>query len=325
MPVRRAASVSRPANRPLPSCGLCAAGGLRWCAHCARPAPAAPSPTGRDRPPVPRSAADQPLLWMSWRQPSRTSVRSPAGGPVGWPPKAATADTSSGSSSVWLINAGAYMKSNNRLSTALLTVLLAGLTACQGAPVKKAPTGGTATTTAARATTQTAPTIRVTLPAVTSPPATARPVTAPPVTAPPLTEPPVTAPLVTAPPAIAPVVTAPPATAPLVTAPPATAPLVTAPPATAPLVTAPPATAPLVTAPPATAPLVTAPPATAPPAPPSGDGYINSNGNYVPSPTATPNSQAPPGATAQCGDGTYSFSQHRSGTCSHHGGVSAWL
>lgn len=34
---------------------------------------------------------------------------------------------------------------------------------------------------------------------------------------------------------------------------------------------------------------------------------------------------APPGATALCRDGTYSFSQHRSGTCSHHGGVAAWL
>ena len=33
----------------------------------------------------------------------------------------------------------------------------------------------------------------------------------------------------------------------------------------------------------------------------------------------------PPGATAKCRDGTYSFSQHRSGTCSHHGGVARWL
>jgi len=33
----------------------------------------------------------------------------------------------------------------------------------------------------------------------------------------------------------------------------------------------------------------------------------------------------PPGATAQCRDGTYSYSQHRSGTCSHHGGVAVWL
>lgn len=36
-------------------------------------------------------------------------------------------------------------------------------------------------------------------------------------------------------------------------------------------------------------------------------------------------SAPPPGATAQCRDGTYSFSQHHSGTCSHHGGVARWL
>jgi hypothetical protein len=34
---------------------------------------------------------------------------------------------------------------------------------------------------------------------------------------------------------------------------------------------------------------------------------------------------APPGATAQCRDGSYSYSQHHSGTCSHHGGVAQWL
>lgn len=34
---------------------------------------------------------------------------------------------------------------------------------------------------------------------------------------------------------------------------------------------------------------------------------------------------APPGATALCDDGTYSFSQTHSGTCSHHGGVARWL
>jgi hypothetical protein len=34
---------------------------------------------------------------------------------------------------------------------------------------------------------------------------------------------------------------------------------------------------------------------------------------------------APPGATALCRDGTYSYSKHRSGTCSHHGGVKRWL
>ncbi|MER5401326.1 DUF3761 domain-containing protein [Streptomyces sp. NPDC002599] len=26
-----------------------------------------------------------------------------------------------------------------------------------------------------------------------------------------------------------------------------------------------------------------------------------------------------------CGDGTYSHSAHRRGTCSHHGGVANWL
>lgn len=34
---------------------------------------------------------------------------------------------------------------------------------------------------------------------------------------------------------------------------------------------------------------------------------------------------APAGATAQCKDGTFSTSQHHSGTCSHHGGVAKWL
>src|SRR5471032_520343 len=33
----------------------------------------------------------------------------------------------------------------------------------------------------------------------------------------------------------------------------------------------------------------------------------------------------PPGATALCRDGTYSYSQHHSGSCSHHGGVATWL
>src|SRR5438445_7884401 len=36
-------------------------------------------------------------------------------------------------------------------------------------------------------------------------------------------------------------------------------------------------------------------------------------------------SSVPSGATARCRDGTYSFSKHRSGTCSHHGGVATWL
>jgi hypothetical protein len=40
---------------------------------------------------------------------------------------------------------------------------------------------------------------------------------------------------------------------------------------------------------------------------------------------STARADAPPGATARCNDGTYSFSQTHSGTCSHHGGVAAWL
>jgi len=56
-----------------------------------------------------------------------------------------------------------------------------------------------------------------------------------------------------------------------------------------------------------------------------GRGYINSQGEWVPSPTRTADSQPPPGATAHCRDGTFSFSRSRQGTCSHHGGVAAWL
>ena len=45
----------------------------------------------------------------------------------------------------------------------------------------------------------------------------------------------------------------------------------------------------------------------------------------VSGPAIAARAASPPGATARCGDGTYSYSQHRSGTCSHHGGVAAWL
>jgi hypothetical protein len=55
------------------------------------------------------------------------------------------------------------------------------------------------------------------------------------------------------------------------------------------------------------------------------DYYTNVDGNSVHSPAQTSNGQAPAGATAQCRDGSYSFSQHRSGTCSGHGGVDRWL
>lgn len=51
--------------------------------------------------------------------------------------------------------------------------------------------------------------------------------------------------------------------------------------------------------------------------------YTNTYGERVQSPTYY---NAPPaGATALCRDGTYSFSQNRRGTCSHHGGVARWL
>lgn len=58
---------------------------------------------------------------------------------------------------------------------------------------------------------------------------------------------------------------------------------------------------------------------------PQGRGYFNSKGVWVPSPQRTPGNKAPEGATARCRDGTYSFSQSRRGTCSHHGGVAEWL
>jgi uncharacterized protein YraI len=62
-------------------------------------------------------------------------------------------------------------------------------------------------------------------------------------------------------------------------------------------------------------------------APPTqqGRGYINVDGEWVPSPTRTADGQPPPGASAKCRDGTFSFSKHRQGTCSHHGGVAEWL
>jgi len=41
--------------------------------------------------------------------------------------------------------------------------------------------------------------------------------------------------------------------------------------------------------------------------------------------SSTPTASTPAGATAECRDGTYSFSQSRRGTCSHHGGVAQWL
>ncbi|WP_243727431.1 DUF3761 domain-containing protein [Actinocrispum wychmicini] len=105
---------------------------------------------------------------------------------------------------------------------------------------------------------------------------------------------------------------------------------------------APPSTSlPVVT--PSSSTVVAAPPAppTQPPPPPAtthvakpapstphqtectADQYRNVDGVCVNRPVAAPG--APAGATAQCKDGTYSFSQHHSGTCSGHGGVARWL
>lgn len=51
--------------------------------------------------------------------------------------------------------------------------------------------------------------------------------------------------------------------------------------------------------------------------------YTNSRGEKVQSPTYY--NSPPAEATAECRDGTYSFSRSRKGTCSHHGGVKRWL
>ena len=49
--------------------------------------------------------------------------------------------------------------------------------------------------------------------------------------------------------------------------------------------------------------------------------YLNSSGHWVHSPTC----ESEPGHhTAECRDGSVSFSEHHRGTCSHHGGVAHW-
>ncbi len=52
--------------------------------------------------------------------------------------------------------------------------------------------------------------------------------------------------------------------------------------------------------------------------------YTNVNGNSVNRP-AYSSDGVPAGATAECRDGTYSFSLNHRGSCSHHGGVSSWI
>lgn len=56
----------------------------------------------------------------------------------------------------------------------------------------------------------------------------------------------------------------------------------------------------------------------------SDDYYTNVEGVRVRRPVFVEGGP-PPGASAQCRDGSYSFSRNRRGTCSHHGGVARWL
>jgi hypothetical protein len=51
--------------------------------------------------------------------------------------------------------------------------------------------------------------------------------------------------------------------------------------------------------------------------------YENKDHNLVHRPASS--EVIPDGATARCRDGDFSFSRHHTGTCSHHGGVAAWL
>lgn len=53
--------------------------------------------------------------------------------------------------------------------------------------------------------------------------------------------------------------------------------------------------------------------------------YVNRDGVIVHKPAHTVSGVVPVGASAQCQDGSYSFSLHHRGTCSHHGGVIRWL
>jgi len=57
--------------------------------------------------------------------------------------------------------------------------------------------------------------------------------------------------------------------------------------------------------------------------PATSDYYTNSAGHQVHRPMQSPSQ--PQGATAQCRDGSWSFSENHRGTCSHHGGVARWL
>jgi predicted RNA-binding Zn-ribbon protein involved in translation (DUF1610 family) len=49
--------------------------------------------------------------------------------------------------------------------------------------------------------------------------------------------------------------------------------------------------------------------------------YVNASGNLIHSPSCGKEHIKP---MADCRDGSVSFSEHHSGTCSHHGGVAHW-
>ena len=51
--------------------------------------------------------------------------------------------------------------------------------------------------------------------------------------------------------------------------------------------------------------------------------YTNARGHSVHRPMLA--SARASGATARCFDGSWSFSESHRGTCSHHGGVRAWM
>src|SRR5438105_9823169 len=64
--------------------------------------------------------------------------------------------------------------------------------------------------------------------------------------------------------------------------------------------------------------------ASSPSAPARGN-YINRDGHLVPRPCGNWNTDAAPqNSSALCRDGNYSFSEHRQGSCSHHGGVARY-
>jgi hypothetical protein len=53
---------------------------------------------------------------------------------------------------------------------------------------------------------------------------------------------------------------------------------------------------------------------------PGGDGYYNSNGDYVPSPGSSAS-----GASGICNNGEYTYAKNKRGACSKQGGVKQWF